>query len=517
MRKIIFLVASTLALCISCIKNDIPFPYIFGEILYFEIEGQEGLSLISTEEQIVEVTMPFGTDLSKLIIDSISVTNDAIFSPSKEELNDFTNEVEITVSTYQDYLWKVRVLNGNMHLVISSFEIEGQISSIIDTATNSIQVIMPINTDLQNLSISTLDYSPSVASISPKTEEVTNFTEDVVFLFNEEEEWVVKVYEEGDIIEIRSFEIENQISSTINISTNTIDVIMPNGTDVTALTITDFDFLPASATITPNPGYTHDFSENVTFQFNESINWTIHVSVDTTPSEGDQVAFSDFKTWFQKGTGNQSFYLPGNDMETQWRSGDKGAADLIFKTYPQTVSPYPDKENPEYAVLETKTAVGVIASGSLFVGDIEGSGLVDIAIDFGIPFTDSPLSFTTSYKYNPKTYDGDIIDECDIYVILQVREGDKRYRLATAWQRSNNDMIDFETLTLPFIYGNSNDLAAYMMPSMNNDEMPESGFYNDLSAQPTHIIIVFASSAHGASYRGGIGSKLNVKGLELNY
>ncbi|MBB6462642.1 PCMD domain-containing protein [Flammeovirga kamogawensis] len=517
MKKIIFLVVSTLVLFISCIKNDIPFPYIFGEIIYFEIEGQEGLSLISAEEQVVEVTMPFGTDLSKLKIDSISVTKDATYSPSKEVLNDFTNEVEITVSTYQDYLWKVRVLNGDMQLVINSFEIEGQVSSTIDTANNIIQVIMPVNTNLDDLSITTFEYSPSAASISPAIEDVKDFSEDVVFLFNEEEEWIVKVYEEGQIIEIHSFEIENQISSTINISTNNIDVIMPNGTDISNLNILSFDYSPASASINPSPDSVTDFSEDVTFQFNESINWTIHVSVDSTPIEGDQIPFSDFSTWFQEGTGTKSFYLPGNALDTQWRSGDKGAADLIFKTYPQTVTPYPNKENPEYALLETKTAVGVIAAGSLFVGHIQGSGLTDIAIDFGIPFTDRPLSFTTMYQYMPKTYDDGIVDECDMYVILQVREGDKRYRLATAWHRSDRNMVDFESITLPFVYGNSNELASYMMPSTNNEEMPEEGFYNNLSAQPTHIIVVFASSAHGASYKGGVGSKLSVKGLELNY
>ncbi|OHX64597.1 PCMD domain-containing protein [Flammeovirga pacifica] len=431
-------VITVLFLVTSCIENDIPYPTIFGEFLHFSVEGQIGTSLISQEDQTVIVRVPTGYDLTNLTVDSIAITEGAVVAPNPLEVKDFSQKVVFKIDTYQEYYWEVFVETASEDVNITHFEIEGQISTDISEGSKAIRVTMPAGTDLSDLSVST------------------------------------------------------------------------------------FEYLPSTATVSPNPSETHDFTAPVVFTFNDEINWTVTVIHDGDVIEGDQVPYSDFQTWFQEGTGNKSFYLPGQSLsENIWRSGDKGAADLTIKTYPQTVLPYPSMDAPEYAVLETKTAVGVIAAGSLFVGDIQGSGLADVKTDFGIPFTDRPISFTTEVDYTPKSYGDNLMDKCDIYVILQVREGsgenEKRYRLATGWFRSDENMSDFTTLDIPMLYGNHSSLESFMMPSTSNEEMPENGFYEDETANPTHIIIVFASSADGANFNGGIGSKLKVKGIELNY
>ncbi|ANQ52645.1 hypothetical protein MY04_5313 [Flammeovirga sp. MY04] len=439
MKKLYRLTVLTVVFLVtSCIENDIPYPTIFGEFLHFTVEGQIGATLISPEEQKVVIRVPDDMDLTNITVDSVAITEGATVSPNPLEVTDFSQKVVFKIDTYQEYFWEV----------------------FVETAAEEVNVTQ--------------------------------------------------------------FEIEGQIESVVNDGSKTIRVTMPTGTDLSDLIITSFEYTPTTASVSPDPSVTHDFSGPVTFTFNNEEVWTVNVLHDGEVIEGDQVPYSDFQTWFKEGTDDNSFYLPGQSLNEEiWRSGDKGAADLIIKTYPQTVLPYPSMDAPEYAVLETKTAVGVIAAGSLFVGDIQGSGLADVRTDFGIPFTDRPVSFTTDIQYQPKTYGDNIIDKCDVYVILQVREGsgddEKRYRLATGWFRSDENMSDFKTLDIPMLYGNHSSLETFMMPSASNAEMPEQGFYEDPTANPTHIIIVFASSADGANFNGGVGSKLKVKGIELNY
>ncbi|WP_281612951.1 PCMD domain-containing protein [Flammeovirga sp. SubArs3] len=408
------------------------------------------------------------------------------------------------------------------------FTIEGQIgASVISPEERRVQIQVSSDMDLANLKVDSVAYTED-AIVTPDPYEVVDFTVPVKFTIStyQDYDWEVNVVKTAEPVVIDSVEIEGMISSTVIAGSKTVRVIMPKESDLSNLGITLFDYTPSTASVSPDPYSLQDFTSTVTFTFNEDDQWFLEVTKENNvdPEPGEQVEYSDFTTWFWEGSASiekNRFYLPGENMGSPWRSGDKGAADLTFKTYPQTVLPYPSMEQADYAVLETKTAVGVIAAGSLFVGDIQGSGPINITTDFGIPFTDRPIGFTTDVQYNPETYGDNVIDQCDIYVILQVREGEgeneKRYRLATGWYRSSSDMPDFTTLDLPLLYGQHQDLESYMMPSSSNKEMPEHGFYEDITASPTHIIMVFASSAEGASFKGGIGSTLKVKGITLNY
>ncbi|NME72270.1 PCMD domain-containing protein [Flammeovirga aprica] len=442
MKNIILLLIVTLGLS-ACIKNDIPYPYVFGEIMSFQLEEQNGNAIISEENQTVEIRVPFGTDRSALHLKTIEMTEDATITPDPFEVTDYTEDVVFTVSTYQDYEWTVSVIEEDFDIIFNAFEIEGQISAAIDQSNHTIDVIIADEMDIRNLTIKTFDYSPYEVAVVPYPFDVRDFSSEVVFIFDEIE-WTVKVtYQDGE-----------------------------------------------------------------------------------TERIGDQILYSDFMTWYYGGrksnesNNSRKFFLPGENFEgTPWRTGDVGAADLIIPTGVRTVYPSPSEEEYEYTTLKTTSALGVVAAGSLFVGDIQGSGLTNVRTDFGIPFTDKPKSFETSIQYMPALYDGNM-DQCDVYVLLQVREGsgddEKRYRLATAWYRTDETMSAFETIKMPFLYGNHNDLEPFMMPSSSNERMPEHGFAPS-DQEPTHIIVVYSSSFDGANFRGGVGSELRVKEFELKY
>ncbi|MBB6461826.1 DUF4493 domain-containing protein [Flammeovirga kamogawensis] len=227
------------------------------------------------------------------------------------------------------------------------------------------------------------------------------------------------------------------------------------------------------------------------------------------------IDFLDFKTW----TSNGKYSLPGNNLSsTQWGSGDKGAAELAIPAYLNTIQPKPSLNAAEYARLESKSApFGFKAAGSLFLGTVHGSGYKDVAINFGIPFTSRPTKFKFKYRYNPNQYDGKT-DEFDAYVLLQVRQGGTRYRLGTAWLRSNTKETDWVEIELPIIYGDDPNFSGYMQPKSNFAENREQGFYAQTTAKPTDLIMVFSSSAHGADKKSAaVGTTFDVKDVEILY
>ncbi|KXX70593.1 PCMD domain-containing protein [Flammeovirga sp. SJP92] len=512
----LFILLILFVFSVSCIENDLPYPKVLGEILYIKMSDQVGEAVISPADQNAKVYVNAYSDLTNLSIDSLIITEGATISPNPDSVTDFSSDVKFTISTYQDYDWKVIVEKEMPEVEITKFEVEGERSSIIDHGQHLITVVMPVEADLCNLNITNFEYTPEEHTLSPDYTSVHELCDTVSFFFSEMLEW--KVIAQHESAMFTAFTIEGQISSTLNFDQNTIDVLMPSTADLTNLRIDSFHYLPENSTITPGDEVT-DFSSPVTYLFEDGTEWVVTVTKEDFV--GEQVPFSDFTTWFLNGNSeNRGYYLPGNDMSTPWRSGDKGAAEVIVPAFLHTVFPYPNPASPRGGTLETKSVLGKLASGSLFTGEIHGSGFDKVDTDFGVPFTGRPKSFSTTFSYVPQPYDG-TMDECDIYVILQVREGsgdqEKRYRLATAWYRSDEEVSSFKNMSMDFTYGELSGVPSYMMPSEENQEMPEHGFYSDKDASPTHIIVVFASSAHGASFVGGVGSKMVVEGVHLNY
>lgn len=323
--------------------------------------------------------------------------------------------------------------------------------------------------------------------------------------------------------EIVTFELEQQ-SGTSEIDSLNRLILVPLDTIVDRTSLAPTKIVTSNlATIKPGVGESQNFLDTVNYvvtaENGEQTVWKVAIK-----EAENQVPFSDFTTWFEEESGNSSYFLPGNSLESSpWRSGDKGAAEVNIPTYPRTLIPLPSAENAEYAKLETKEPIkGILAAGSLFVGNIQGSGFTDVQIDFGYPFTSKPVSFSVSIQYLPQSYQKDgqtIMDQKDVYVLLQVREDGKRYRLGTAWlPRSSDELSEWTEITVPLVFGQSDSFESYMQPSPSKEELPEVGYYSETNVRPTHIIIVFASSAEGADLvSGGVGSILKIKDFKLNY
>lgn len=211
------------------------------------------------------------------------------------------------------------------------------------------------------------------------------------------------------------------------------------------------------------------------------------------------------------------------------------------------------------AEITTGSALGKIASGSLYTADFNPNGVGTLSmansstwpdgnelLDFGKPFRARPRFFEVTFQYN-----GQNNDSCDMYILLENRTGDKNINrtktdenklVASAWYRSstsdnsgrpNPDVVEisapdaqgFRTVRMKLQYGtplsgsaieNSSTFTTALQST--NERAINNGLVQGSGEEPvTHIRVVFASSAAGNRYVGVKDSKLIVDGMRLVY
>ncbi len=326
----------------------------------------------------------------------------------------------------------------------------------------------------------------------------------------------------ANILEIQ---VENQNgNSKIDRDTYTIEIQLANGVDLSAIELTRLS-LSSYAHSSVNVGETINFESkeaklSITAEDKTQKEWTIYV--EKLGSE-PQLDNSDFNFWYEHSAGYME--LGEHAESTLWGTSNPG---VVFGGMEANVL-QEDLGDASFAIrMETRYSrlaalvKKPIAAASAFTG-VFNVDEIDIndpeaAIEFGTPFTATPNSFSIDYTYVPGSDNIDMngnelaySDSCDIYAVLERREGDVTSRLATAWFRTDGEGEGFKTITLDFIYG---ELPAgspsYMYPK-------DGQAFADPNAKPTHINIVFSSSANGAIFQGAENSVLLVNNLMLNY
>ena len=225
------------------------------DITAFEINGVSGTIGPNT----ITLTMPFGTDRSSLI-PTITHTGDSV-SPPSGQAQDFTNPVIYTVlaadGSQKNYTVTVSVaLNSAKD--ITDFEING-VDGVISGL--NITVTLPFGT-------SPVALTPAITitgnSVNPGSGVTQNFTNPVMYTVtaadgSQKTYTATVVIAQNTAKDIISFEI-NGLSATIG--ANTITLVMPAGTDLTALTPT---IGHTGASVSPASGVTQNFTNPVQF------------------------------------------------------------------------------------------------------------------------------------------------------------------------------------------------------------------------------------------------------------
>lgn len=314
--------------------------------------------------------------------------------------------------------------------------------------------------------------------------------------------------------------LEDQVgNSQINQDSRTISVTVSavaNVNSLKAIEITTSTF----AKVSPAVGEAQDFTLPVAYavvaEDGSSVEYTVTVKQEGSEPQLDNASFD---TWFTTPKGYQE---PGLDANSIWATGNAGTVTLRNPN----VTPLAINGSDFAAkliTLDLGNLAGSIgqrmAAGSLFTGKFQ----LDIAnplnsTKFGIPFSARPKKFSVKYAYSPGTpylnKNGQTLaknDSCDVYLLLENREGTEVKRIATGWFRSGEEKIDqFYTITVDLMYGTLGaNVPAY--------QKPVNGLYGASNEKVTHLTVVFSASYNGALFEGGTNSTLVVNDLKLIY
>jgi hypothetical protein len=322
--------------------------------------------------------------------------------------------------------------------------------------------------------------------------------------------------------EIKAFEIPGQAGgTTINKDERAIVVPMGEDADITQLAPSRID-ISNLATVRPVEGESRDFTDPVIYtviaEDGSRAEWTVTV-VPAVPNP--QLPNSDFDQWFPV----SDYFQPGESADNSvWDTANRAVA--IAGDANTTRD---DLGGGDFAAKMTSVAAPLLvrmAAATMFTGEFT-TGFPSPTnprsnIDFGTPFSGKPSAFKIDYRYLPgdsyEDEDGNVLsggDQCDIYVLLQKREGDQSERIGTGWFRSDQSVDDFTTLEVEIKYGELTSAdPEFEFANVRTDEGESWGNPDDT---PTHIVVVFSSSALGDFFTGAIGSELTVNNFELIY
>ncbi|WP_405335498.1 PCMD domain-containing protein [Fibrobacter sp.] len=252
------------------------------------------------------------------------------------------------------------------------------------------------------------------------------------------------------------------------------------------------------------------------------------------------------------------YQIPGSDFN-DWKGNDVipdslwGNANTLLTTTEKYTS-----GSMTGAKIATSALLGKTASGSLYTADFNPNnvGTLSMANSSTWPDGNELIDFGKHFNARPEyaevkfSYDGSG-DSCDIYILLESRDGDKNINrgsddinklVASTWYRSttddntgreNPDVVSISdkdengmrTLRLKFRYGtplenspieNSSTFATSLQSS-NKSAIDNSLIQGEGNESVTHIRVVFASSADGNHYKGVKNATLIIDDLKLIY
>lgn len=234
---------------------------------------------------------------------------------------------------------------------------------------------------------------------------------------------------------------------------------------------------------------------------------TKEITFSTTYAE--TVHNLSFDDWYKDG----SAWMPNlNSSNYVWDSANPGTAGL--GTVPTTPEES-DVVKGKAARLETCKAMGMLASGNIYIGKFGKVAGLGAELDWGYPFSSRPIALKGYYKYSPKTIDmtkdpykglAGQGDQCQIQVLLT--DWPEMFTINT----SKKQFVDFENDEHIIAHGslvsgnNDNGYVRFTMPLVYRN-----------NRTPKYIVIVAAASRYGDYFTGAVGSVLKVDEFQLVY
>lgn len=536
-----YLFLAILAVCTSCIKNDVPYPTVIPSFKTIEVRGSiDGATVISSAKNEVTVVLSEETDIQKVTIGNVtfdpatfgSSDREVTCSPKLEGMFNLETPLNVVLTTYRDYQWRIIATQPIKY----DFTIEGQVGeSIIDGVNHRVIAYVPEGTDLKNLKVLSYKLGPEKVSTPPTPELylVSDFSSPVhvtISAHGRKILWEIIVLErEGPSVKIDSLDAWTRVAWVYasGVAGQRHGFVYKKSSDSewsvvpdSGVTVSGGSFRAALDGLEPQTGYLcRAFSGNDTTAVNSF-----------TTGEERQLPNGGFNVYSHA---ESKKYYSWYDTESSlwktkwWDSGNSGST-----TVGDPICNPDTKDKTEGAAsarLNSRFIVVKFAAGNVFCGEFAGlDGLSGGKVNFGRPWTLRPRKLCFDLKYEPGIVDnvngypagqpvkkGDT-DRGQVYIAL----GDWDYREYGGSPESPVQVNTTKPATFfdpagPNVIAYGEHTAYESTQGWTHVEIPLN--YFSTSLVPTHIIISCASSMLGDYFTGSSSSVMWLDDMKLEY
>lgn len=540
-KKLLYTTLCLLAFHGCKIENDIPYPIEEASIEAFTVEGQlqsapEGAAQagINKDTRTVTLYVDDTVDLTKLRITRLTITPEGaeiITNPEDCEdaerfpttgfdipdnladtRMDFSNPVQFTLRTYQDYVWTVNITQ----FIDRQVDVEGMVNAVIDAENRRAIIYISSEQDLSNIQINTLDLEGPSGKISRDISAVHDFTSPQKFMISRG--WDPDTYREWTVYVYHANETTSQASIFPMTTRATLTGSIVSGKrpeiEYKQANASSWSTLPASNVSVNGSRYTATFTGltgSTAYQYRVTVDGVAGAEQSFTTAPATPLENGGFENWYM----DDKIYVPNATGSRFWGSGNPGAASFIGNL----TTPTSDAVSGQAALLESKDAVIKLGAGNIFTGDFTLDGTNGI-LHFGQPFTTFPTALRLYYKYTSTTINriGEQVgaleslrgrpDSCHIYIALSDKS--EPYEIRT--RPSERKMFNKNDANI-IAYGEF--ISAQTISSYQQITIPLE--YRATNRTPKYIVIVCSASKYGDYFIGGEGSTLWLDEMELIY
>lgn len=551
------LCAATAAAGVSCIENDIPYPKV--EVFINGMTGEGFTSATDASTRTVTLTLNEKTDIRQVRIDhaELGVTPHATSLTAEELIAQVRSSQPLTgtfdlrtprytiLSLYQDFDWTIRAEQRIEYL----FAVDGQVSSpVIDPATRTATVYVPLDADLSSVNVTSLKlgpsdittYSPTLQELSGSSFETVRFVD--VTCHGRTERWLLYVIPTDTRVELTGAYAWSRVIWLYGSGIQGV----PSGFRYRKGDESDWHEV---SNVTSDGG---SFSAHLAAEPETSYTVMAYCGSDeteptsVTTERTEPLLNGGFEDW---SVGSDQIVYPYlSDAAPYWSTGNKGAK-IANTTLTDKCPPRPGSSGQHAAYLKSQFAnlvgLGKFAAGNLFLGDYVRNVGTNGVLTFGRPFTLRPTRLRIWVKYRQGIIDklksvpvgsniklGDP-DNGHIYIALgtwdpaQYGKDSKGVQVGTADSPICVDTRDVST----FFKKDGKDVIAYGEYIFDADT--EKAFadshtdgwvtldikldYRVKNVVPTHMMIVCSASRWGDYFTGSTKSEMWVDDFELIY
>ncbi|MEY8609281.1 PCMD domain-containing protein [Parabacteroides segnis] len=536
------LIMSACYLLNSCIENDVPYPYLVGQISGITVEGMIGNPEIQNNNRTVSIEVNDQVDIQTLRITRLQVTNEASVYPDSAKCVtaqafpekgfasldslpstadtriNFAGPVHFMLTTYQDYLWTVSVTQ----VFNRSIELSGQVGNAIFDVKNQ-QAVVYVSEDqsLKNITVKSMQLGSSIAATTPDPVTVKDFSRPVTFnvaAFGRTEQWTVNVL------------YTDNTSSDITVFPRTKQAVLSGGirsgasvaVEYKEKSATQWNELSSSNITVDGTSFTAELpglTPATVYECRVNIDGSAGSVLDFTTASAEMLTNGSFDEWSQDASKPKLWYPWANGGSSFWDTGNKGAT-LVGGDSNSIPSEETSNGKGYAAKLESKYVLVKFAAGNIFSGSYVRTDVTDGVLSFGRPFTSFPTKLKLHYKYSPKKIDktnasyGDFSyllgrsDSCFIYLALTDWDAPLEIRTRPAnrqlFDKNDKNVIAYTEL-----------ISGTESTSYQEVELPLT--YRYTNRTPKYLVLVATSSKYGDYFTGGEGSTLWIDDFELVY